>query len=392
MHPSRRIRSILDGGASGWEIVYAARDLQAKGERVTMLTIGEHENPTPAPILDAMDASARAGRTGYSSVMGSLGLREAIAARASRRAGAPVAPDEVVVAAGGQAALFQALCAVIDPGDAVVAIDPLYTTYPGTIRAAGGIPRIVPARAEDGFQPDLAALDIACAGARALLVNSPNNPTGAVYSAASIEGLAELARRHDLWLISDEVYDGMAWDQPHLSPRALPGMAERTVIIGSLSKSHAMTGSRIGWAAAPAEIAALIVDLALNANYGLPRFIQDAGEWALREGDAIEDDLRAAFRARRDLARAALSQRPGLRLSPPQGGMYVMPDIRATGLDARTFAERLLEEERIAVMPGESFGDAASGHVRIALTVTEPELADALDRLAGFADRLAAAR
>ncbi|MEC9435183.1 MAG: pyridoxal phosphate-dependent aminotransferase [Pseudomonadota bacterium] len=390
MQPSRRIRSILDGGASGWEIVYAARALQAKGETVTMLTIGEHEQPTPAPILDAMDASARAGRTGYSPVMGSAGLREAIAARAAIRTGAPVDPDEIVVAAGGQAALFQTLCAVIDPGEAVVTIDPLYTTYPGTIRAAGGAPRIVRARPEDGFQPDLEALDAACAGARALLVNSPNNPTGAVYSAASIAGIAEIARRHDLWLISDEVYDGMAWDQPHLSPRALPGMAERTVVIGSLSKSHAMTGSRLGWALAPKEIAALIVDLALNANYGLPRFIMDAGEWALREGDAIEADLRAAFRARRDLARAALSQRPGLRLSPPQGGMYVMPDIRATGLTGLAFAERLLEEERIAVMPGESFGAAAEGHVRIALTVAEPALADALDRLAAFADRLAA--
>ncbi len=392
MLPSARIRGILEGGASGWEIVIRAREMMQAGERITFLTIGEHEDPTPAPILDAMDAAARRGNTGYAPISGSGALRAAIAGRAARRTGAPASADQVIVTAGGQAALFHALLACLDPGDAAVMIDPGYATYPGTIRAAGGQVRVAPARPEDGFQPDLAALDVACEGARVLLINSPNNPTGAVYSVASLEGVAEICRRRDLWLISDEVYDGMVWEGRHLSPRALPGMAERTVVIGSLSKSHAMTGSRLGWALGPEGLVRLMDDLALNACYGLPGFIQEAGLWAVTQGDAIEEALTATFRRRRNLAVQAMAGARAASLSPPQGAMYVMLDVRATGLSGIEFADRLLEAERIAVMPGESFGRAAAGHVRVALTTRDAALAEALGRIAAFADRLAQER
>ncbi|SFI41752.1 pyridoxal phosphate-dependent aminotransferase [Albimonas pacifica] len=392
MQPSSRIRAILGGGASGWEVVHRARKMQRQGVRIIDLTVGQHEDPTPAPILEAMHASAMGGNTRYSDVAGSSELRAAIAERAAARTGAPAGPENVVVTAGGQAALLHAFMATLDAGDAAVMIDPYYVTYPGTIRATGGVPRITPARAEAGFQPDLDALEAACAGARVLLVNSPNNPAGAIYSDETLDGVAEICRRHDLWLISDEVYDGMAWDQPHRSPRALPGMAERTVVIGSLSKSHGMTGSRIGWTLAPEEISALIATYALNATYGIPGFIQDAGLWALREGEAIEADLAGTFHRRRDIAMRALAGRQAVRLSPPQGAMYVMVDVRATGLSGRDFAERLLEEAHIAVMPGESFGASAAGHLRIALTVADADLATALTRIADLAETLAAER
>ena len=298
----------------------------------------------------------------------------------------------MVVTAGGQAALLHTFMATLDAGDAAVMIDPYYVTYPGTIRATGGVPRITPARAEAGFQPDLDALEAACTGARALLINSPNNPTGAIYSDETLDGVAEICRRHDLWLISDEVYDGMAWDGPHRSPRALPGMAERTVVIGSLSKSHGMTGSRLGWTLAPEELSRFIEIYALNATYGIPGFIQDAGLWCLREGAGIEAGLAATFRRRRDVALNTLAGRQSVRLSPPQGAMYVMLDVRATGLSGLAFAERLLEEAHIAVMPGESFGASAAGHLRVALTVDDAELARALGRLADFAETLVAER
>lgn len=385
MQPSDRITGIFEGAGDGWEILGRARALAAAGRPVTNLTIGEHEDPTPPRIIEAMNRAAEGGATRYSAFTGSAELRAAIAARAASRTGAPARPEEVIVTAGGQAALLFAFMACLDRGDAVAIIDPYYATYPGTVRAIEGVPRLVPSLPDRGFQPDLDALDAAAAGARAMLINSPHNPTGAVYTPDTIEAIAEICRRHDLWLISDEVYDGMVWRGAHLSPRGLPGMSERTVVIGSLSKSHAMTGFRLGWAVAPETLTRLMGDLALNATYGLPGFIQQAGLFALTRCGEEEDALRAVFRRRRDLAVEVLSGRNGVSLSAPDGAMYVMLDIRATGLGGEAFANALLDAEGIAVMPGESFGEAAASHLRIALTVPDAALADALARIADFA-------
>ena len=388
--PSARIRAIHPDGDDGWELLGRARAMARAGAPVINLCLGEHEDPTPPRIVEAMAEAARAGATRYAPVQGSPELRAAVAARVAARAGAPRAPEEIVVTAGGQAALLFSLIACTDPGDACVILDPFYATYPGTLRAAGAAGGAAPARAEAGFQPDLAALDAACAGARALLINTPHNPTGAVYDRAHLEGVAEICRRRDLWLISDEVYDGMAWARPHLSPRGLPEMAERTVVVGSLSKSHAMTGWRLGWVAAPAGLARLMTDFALNAAYGLPGFIQEAGRFALAEAGAEEAELVAVFRRRRDLALAAFAGANGVSVSPPDGGMYVLLDIRATGMTGPEFARALLDAEGIAVMPGESFGRAAAGHVRIALTVPDAALTRALGRIRSFAEARAA--
>lgn len=389
--PSRRSRAIYADEGDGWELLDRARAMIRAGRQVINLTLGEHEDPTPPRIVEALVAAARAGDTRYAPVQGTPALRAAVAARTAARTGAPCGPDQVAVTAGGQAALLYALLAVADAGETCVILDPHYATYPGTLRAAGLAVRTAPARPEAGFQPDLAALDAACRGARALLINTPNNPTGAVYDRAHLEGVAEICRRHDLWLISDEVYDGMAWTRPHLSPRGLPGMAERTLVIGSLSKSHAMTGWRLGWAAGPVAAVEVIRDVALNAAYGLPGFIQAAGLFALTEAGAEEAALTAAFRRRRDLAAEALAGARGLRLSPPDGGMYVMLDVRGAASGGGAFAEALLEAEGIAVMPGESFGAGAAGHVRVALTVPEAALVQALGRIRDFAARRAAA-
>lgn len=391
MQPSTRIRAIFDGGSDGWEILGKARARQRAGQPVLNLTIGEHEDPTPPRIIEAMAEAARAGHTRYSAFTGSPELRAAIAARAASRTGWPTTPDEVIVTAGGQAALLASFLATLDPGDAIVIVDPYYATYPGTIRTVQGVVRTVPALPDAGFQPDLEALAEACRGARTLLINSPHNPTGAVYTRETMEAVRDIVLANDLWLISDEVYDGMVWRGEHLSPRGLPDMAERTIVIGSVSKSHAMTGFRLGWAVGPRGIIDLMGDYALNATYGLPGFIQEAGLFALTQGGAEEDDLMATFRRRRDLAVRRLSGRNGVRLAAPDGAMYVMLDVRSTGLSGEAFAEALLEAEGIAVMPGESFGDAAAGHLRVALTVRDDELGEALDRIADFAERRLAA-
>ncbi len=388
--PSHRIRRITGGGPDGWDLYRRSKALIASGVPVVELSIGEHDVRTDAAILDEMREAARRGHTGYAEVPGIAGLRRAVAERAERMTGVPTGPENVVVTPGGQAALFSAHQLVGDPGNRALHVDPFYPTYPGTIRAAGLTPVAVTARAADGFQPREAELAAAARGARSLLINSPNNPTGVIYSAATLRGIARVAQAEDLWVVSDEVYDSQVWEGRHLSPRALPGMAERTLVVGSLSKSHAMTGSRLGWVVGPAEAMRLLWDLSTVSNYGLPGFIQEAGAFALALGPAFEARIGAPFARRREIARRLLEGQAVVRAAPMAGAMYAMLDVRATGMSGEAFALRLLDEERIAVMPGESFGEGAAGHVRVAMTVADEALADALARLLALAARLAA--
>ena len=389
MELSRRIRAVVGGADDGWSVHYRARAMKAAGEPVVMLTIGDHDIKTDASILDAMKAGMDAGNLGYSSVMGSDALRDAIARRVTARTATGAARENIIVTPGGQAALFASLTAVLDPGQSCIVLDPFYATFAQTVRAAAGRAILVETPADQGFQPDVAAIERALeADTRAILINSPNNPTGAVYDPDRLEALAGLCRRRGLWLISDELYEAQVHDGVHLSPCDLAGMADRCLVVGSLSKSHAMTGSRLGWVVGPAEVIERLGDLATTTNYGIPGFIQDAGIHALTEADAIEAGIAARYRRRAQAALAAIGNAPGVRAVPPQGGMYLMLDIRETGLSGDAFAALLLDAERIAVMPGESFGHAAAGHLRIALTVPEAELRDALGRIAAFARSL----
>lgn len=389
MRLSRRIRGITAGGSDGWDLFRRARALIAQGVPVVELTIGEHDVRTDPAILDALIGAARAGHTGYAAIPGIPALRAAVAERIAARTGVPTGPENVLITAGGQFGLFAAHQAACDPGDRALFIDPYYATYPGTIRAVGAVPVAVTAAARDGFQPRAEALAAVAPGARSLMINSPNNPTGAVYSPATLDDIAAVCREHDLWLISDEVYDTQVWDGAHLSPRALPGMAERTFVVGSLSKSHAMTGSRIGWVCGPAEAIGPMIDLATHSNYGIPGFIQDAGLFALTRGPEFEAAIAAPFARRGEIARALIAGQNVVHAAPLQGAMYALLDIRATGLSGEGFAQALLDAERIAVMPGESFGAAAAGHVRVALTVADDIFRDALARLLDFAAVLA---
>lgn len=387
---SHRITHITEAGSDGWEMFYRAKAMIAQGIPVVELTIGEHDIKTDPAILDAMHAAARAGHTGYAAIPGIPALRAAVAERAERMTGVPTRPENVLITPGGQAALFAAHQLVGDPGDPALYVDPYYATYPGTIRATGLTPVAVRARAEEGFEPGEADLAAAAAGgARSLLINSPNNPTGVVYSRRTLEGVARVAARHDLWVISDEVYDSQIWEGEFLSPRALPGMVERTLVVGSMSKSHAMTGSRLGWVIGPEEAILALWDLSTVSNYGIPGFIQDAGVFALSLGPGYEARIAEPFRRRRAITQRLLAGQSVVRLAPQGGGMYAMLDLRATGLSGIAFAERLLEAEHVAVMPGESFGRAAAGHVRVAMTVADEVYEDALARLLRLAGRLA---
>lgn len=385
---SRRVGGIT-GGSDGWEVFLRARAMIAAGTPVTELTIGEHDIRTDPTILDAMDRSARGGHTGYAAIPGTRSLREAVARRLEARTGVPTSAGNVLITPGGQAALFAAHMAACDPGDRALYVEPYYATYPGTIRAAGAEPVAVPTRSRDGFRPDPGEIAARAPGARSLLINTPNNPTGGIYGRETLEGIEGVVREHGLWLISDEVYDTQIWEGRHLSPRALPDMEKRTLVVGSLSKSHAMTGSRIGWLVGPESTIGPLIDLATTTNYGVAGFVQDAAVFALEQGEGFEARIAEPFRRRRAFGLEILQNRPGLRVLPSSAAMYLMLDIRPTGLSGIDFANRLLDERRIAVMPGESFGPSAAGHLRIAMTIEDSALAGALQDIADFARQLA---
>lgn len=385
MKVSNRLDRINGDGDDGWGLFYKSRQMIADGINVTELTIGEHDIRTDPSILAAMDASAVGGHTGYAMIPGTDALRDAVAARIATRTGVPTTRANVMITPGGQSALFATHLAALDHGDTALYIDPNYATYPGTIRGVGGVPVAIKAQPESDFQPQITDIATQAPHAKSLLINTPNNPTGVVYSQETLAGIAQVCQDHDLWLISDEVYDTQVWEGTHLSPRALPDMADRTMVIGSMSKSHAMTGSRIGWICASEPMIAHLIDLATNTNYGVPGFIQDAALFALNAGPALEEKIAAPFRRRRDLTLGALAGQNVVRAVPAQGAMYVMLDIRATGRSSADFANDLLEQEKIAVMPGESFGSAAAGHVRVAMTIDDAAYVDAIKRLVAFA-------
>ena len=389
MRLSNTITTITGGGSDGWDLFIKARKMISEGHNITELTIGEHDIKTDTRILEAMHAAALGGATGYAMVPGIDDLRNAVATRLTARTGVPTTLDNVLITAGGQAALFAAFRAALDEGDTALYINPYYATYPGTIRSVGGVPKAVTAEADNGFLPTFEALDATAAGAKALLINSPNNPTGAVYGRDTLKAIAAVAKKHDLIVISDEVYDTQVWEGEHISIRSLEGMAERTFVVGSMSKSHAMTGSRVGWLVGPDEAMGHVLNLLTNTNYGVAGFTQRAALFALGLGEAFESEIGAPFQRRRALAQKALEGQNAIRISQPSGAMYLMLDIRATGLSGDDFADRLLMERHIAVMPGESFGDAAAGHVRIAMTISDAPFEAAIKEIAAFAANLA---
>lgn len=390
MELSHTITSLTPGGDDGWGLFYEARRRKAAGQPIRELTIGEHDIKTDPIILDAMHKAAIGGHLGYATVPGIPALREAVAARVTERTGVATTPDNVLITPGGQAALFAAHIATLGPGATGLYIDPYYATYPGTIHGTGASSRAVAARPEDGFQPR--AADIAAAAditaPSSLLINTPNNPTGVVYTRETLDGIARVTKDHDLWLISDEVYDTQVWEGDHLSPRALPGMTERTLVVGSMSKSHAMTGSRVGWVVGPEDAVAHMINLATHTTYGVPGYIQDAAVFALAQGAPLEDRVAAPFERRRAAAAKLLEGQNIVRLVPSGGAMYLMLDVRATGLSGQAFGQHLLDTHQIAVMPGESFGQAAAGHVRVAMTIDDDAFLGALREILDAAGEL----
>lgn len=378
---SERVATILPGGKTGWEIHFHALARRQAGEDLLMVTAGDHDFDTPAETVAACERALHAGHHHYTQLEGMPALRAAMARVSEQVTGVATRADQVLATGGGQGALYAAVQAVCDPGSHAIVCAPYYATYPGTFRAAGADFTLVHARPEDGFQPRADEIEAAVTErTRAILINTPNNPAGAVYSRETLEGIADVCRRHDLWLLSDEVYWSHTGARTHASPRALTGMAERTLVINSMSKSHGMTGWRVGWLTGPESVIGPLVALNLVSTYGLNDFVSHAAVEALDNAYGVAE-ITALYARRRAAFRAAMEDCAGFTIRGSEGGIYLMADIREISADGEAFAWGLLEAERLALMPGETFGPSTAGHVRISLCQPDAILAEAAKRI-----------
>ncbi len=386
---ARRVDRVDRTAVGGWDLYFRALERQAAGEPVIMLSIGDHDFDTPAPVVAAAVAAIEGGDHHYPPQLGIDALRQAAAHDHARQSGLPVDPTRIVVVPGAQCGLYAAAQVLLDPGDEVLVPDPMYVTYRGTLETAGAAVVPVPLDPAQGFRFDAEALGSRVGDrTRAILLNTPHNPTGRMVDRATLEALAALCRARDLWLIVDQVYAGMTYEAPHLAPAAIGGLDDRTVTLSSLSKSAAMTGWRIGWMVVPSDMVAPLEVLTGCMLFGVPPFIQRAAATALDHAETVADEIRDRYRARRDLVCARLSAVAGLTVHRPDAGMFVMVGLGGLAVGADVFARRLLEEEAVSVMPGDSFGAGGAGHIRISLGQPRDRLEEACARIARLADRV----
>jgi arginine:pyruvate transaminase len=373
-------------GSLAWELHDRATAARDAGADVIVLSAGEPDHPPcAAAVAHARDGLARGVHPYTPWKQGIPALRSAIARYHHRAFGVAADGAEVVVTTGTQGALQGAMMCLAGPGDEVLVPEPMYTTYEALVAITGARAVPVPLRPERRFNLDPADVERRVTpSTRALLLNNPQNPTGAVLDRTTLTEICRVIRQHDMWLISDEVYAPFTYEGDHVSPASLPGMRERTLILNSISKSHALPGWRIGWAIAPRELAAHLTRVALCTHFGLPIFLQDAAAVALDEGDDAIHRMRAVYRARRDLVVSRVRALHPLSCLRPDGALYVLIDIAGTGMTSARFCEALYERHRLALLSGDGFGACLEGYVRWSLTAREDVLEDALARLARF--------
>ncbi len=364
-------------------------DILATMDDVISLGVGEPDFDTPGQVVEAGVRSLRSGRTHYTSNYGTLDLRRALAAHLERRYGVSYDPQrELLITVGASEAVDLALRATCDPGDEVILHEPSYVAYAPAVTFAGGVVRYVPTRLEDDFALDPAAVEAAITRrTKALFLGYPCNPTGAVLPDAVQDELGRIAVRHDLLVYSDEIYDRLSYGSyRHRAMSSLPGLRDRTILIGGFSKAYAMTGWRVGYLAAPAGMLEGIVKVHQYGIMSAPTTAQDAALVALTTGEPDVERMLAEYDRRRRLLVDGLN-RLGLRTFEPRGAFYAFPQITSSGFDSDTFAQRLLEEERVAVVPGSAFGPSGEGHVRACYATAYEQLEEALVRIGRFINR-----
>lgn len=358
-------------------------------ENVISMGIGEPDLDTPAPIIEAACEALHSGYTHYTPNAGLPMLREAVS-----KYGLPepnmYAPNEVMITNGAMNALHLLMSILIEPGDHVMIQNPQWLNYAAQIEYCGGVAVKLPTDPENGFYLDPQTIrdNYVPGKTKALLINNPNNPTGHVLTRKNLEEIAQVACELDLLVISDEVYNTLIFeDAEAVSISTLPGMRDRTVVVNSLSKAYAMCGWRVGYAAGPEAIIDRMAKCQENFISGVNAAAQYAAAYALEHRELTEG-LRETFRERREVAIAELKKIPGMRFSEPKGAFYLFPDIRAFGLDSRTFCERLLEEAHVVCIPGSAFGSVGEGFIRIAYTAKTEDIVEAMRRIREFCAKL----
>jgi arginine:pyruvate transaminase len=386
-----KIADRLSGlGSEKWALHIEGKRRAIAGEKMIFLSIGEPDAAPPEAILDMAKKQMRPGRLHYSSGQGEQSIRDALSRYYTKQTGRAIGAEQFLFLPGTQTALFVAFTSILNEGDEVLLLDPYYATYEGVIRGPGGVPVAVPLDPDNGFHPNLAALEAAITPrTKALLLNSPSNPTGAVFTRDEIMRIGALCKKHDLWIVSDEVYASMIYgNHTFTSPFFDKDLEERTIVTSSISKSHALPGFRCGWIASSADFCANALSISETMLFGSQAFLEDAAAFALDTHFPEVDAMRQTYEARARVLVEGFKFAKNISARMPEGGMFVMVDVRRTGLSGEEFARRLLQEQNVVTMPGESFGQCGAGHLRVALTVDETQIAEAARRIVALAGQL----
>ena len=369
-------------GEGALAVFARAKELEQQGRSIIHLELGEPDFHPAAPVVDAVRAAVANGRDRYVSPRGIPALRSAIADYLNRTRRLEVSPEEVLVAPGCKMALALAMMALVEAGDEVLCPDPGFPIYPSFARGLGAKAVRFPLDEKNGFQPEVEEIAGKITGkTRVFIFNSPGNPTGTVFDEKALERIAELARKHDLWVISDEVYARILFTGEYQSIRSLPGMAERTVIVDGFSKSFAMTGWRLGYAVAPKNVIDALDVLVMNTFTCTAEFSQVAAIEALEDSTGAVPAMVGEFKKRRDMFVSRLNRIPGFRCQTPGGAFYAWVNIEDTGRSAEEVQQLLLEEAGVAAIAGAAFGEEGKNYLRFSLVSAPHLLEEALDRI-----------
>lgn len=381
-----RVAQRLDSdGGDVWAVSDRAAEMEKEGIDVIRLCVGDPDFDTPTPIHAAVGQSLRQGRTHYSASQGEPELRAAIAALETKTSPHPCSADEIVVFPGATNALYSVLSCLLNNEDELLVPDPMYVGYCGFLAAIGCQVTQVPLNVARNFALDIEAIKAAVTvKTRVVLINTPGNPAGNMITPEEMAELAEFCRDKGLWLVCDEVYSMITFARRHTSLRAAAKHLDNVIMVDGLSKSHAMSGWRVGWAVAPKALIPHLSHFAGATVFGCPQFIQDAAAFALRHDEYYVAKMREEYRTRRDYVVERINAIDGLNCQAPDAGMFVMADVSALGLDGRQFAEALLEEQQVCTVPGEGFGESTRNYVRITLAQSVEVLRKAFDRIEAF--------
>ncbi len=375
--------------SDAWDVHDRALDMVREGVDVVLLCVGDPDFRTPEPIIDNAVSYLRVGRTHYSPSLGEMKLRRAVADWETQTSPHPCTADEVAIFAGATPAVHGVLSCLLNEGDEIVIPEPMYVGYPPILQRIGATVVPVALDGEAGFALDLSQIKAAVTDkTRVVFVNTPGNPTGAIIHRDTLRDLAAWCYDHDLWLVCDEVYSMFTYEGVHRSLRAAADRLDNVVMIDGLSKSHAMSGWRVGWVVAPAELIYHLGHFLNATQFGITQFIQDASAFALENDQLYVAEMREEYRDRRDYVLQRLGEVRGLRCHSPQAGMFIMCDVSALRMDGKQFAEGLLSAARVSVVPGHAFGSSISHYVRIGLAQPRDVLAKGCERIARYVEEL----